>query len=97
MPGKRRPPSKQGRPSKPSRAKPASPPADLASRLRGLYGRIARQLGMDPSYVSRVARGERQSQLVDSALRRELSKIINRAGQSNRVTQREDRHKRRKG
>jgi hypothetical protein len=87
MPGKRRPPSKQGRPSKPSRAKPATPPADLASR----------QLGMDPSYVSRVARGERQSQLVDSALRRELSKIINRAGQSNRVTQREDRRKHRKG
>jgi transcriptional regulator with XRE-family HTH domain len=41
-----------------------------------MYGRVARKLGVDPSYVSRVARGERQSKLVDTALRRALSKIV---------------------
>ena len=97
MPRKVRPPSKQGHPSKSSRVKPAGPPADLASRLRGLYGRIARQLGIDPSYVSRVARGERQSELVDNALRQELTKIINRARQPDRVTKQKGRQKRRKG
>jgi hypothetical protein len=97
MPSKVRPPSKQRRPSKSSRVKSASPPADLSSRLRGLYGRIARQLGVDPSYVSRVARGERQSESVNSALRRELAKIINRATQPDRVKQGEGRVKRHKG
>jgi len=97
MPRKVRSPSKQGHPSKSSRVKPAGPPADLASRLRGLYGRIARQLGIDPSYVSRVARGERQSELVDNALRQELTKIINRARQPDRVTKQKGRQKRRKG
>ena len=49
---------------------------DLASRIRGLYGRVARHLDVDPSYVSRVARGERQSAAVVSVLRRELNKIV---------------------
>ncbi len=52
------------------------PPRDLASRIRGLYGRVARQLDVDPSYVSRVARGERQSEAVVAVLRRELTKIV---------------------
>lgn len=42
---------------------------------RGLYGRIAERLGVDPSYVSRVARGQRHSVEVESALREELSRI----------------------
>jgi transcriptional regulator with XRE-family HTH domain len=51
-------------------------PQDLASRVRGLYRRIAQKLGVDPSYVSRIARGERRSTLVESTLRRELQKIV---------------------
>ena len=52
---------------------------DLSSKLRGLYGRVARQLRVDPSYVSRVARGERESKIVEAALKRELAKITARA------------------
>jgi hypothetical protein len=51
-------------------------PRYLASLVRGLYARVARQLDLDPSYVSRIARGERESELVDRALRRELNKIV---------------------
>jgi hypothetical protein len=57
-------------------AGPSKPPPDLASRLRGLYSRVASRTGVHPSYVSRVARGERHSSLVSNALRRELNKII---------------------
>lgn len=57
-------------------AEPSKPPPDLASRLRGLYGRVARKTKVHLSYVSRVARGERHSRLVSNALRRELNKII---------------------
>jgi hypothetical protein len=49
---------------------------DLASIVRGLYGRVARELDLDPSYVSRVARGERQSETVEAALEREMKRII---------------------
>ncbi len=42
---------------------------------RGLYVRVARKLGVDPSYVSRVARGERQSPEVESALTQEIGQI----------------------
>jgi len=42
---------------------------------RGLYVRIAKKLGVDPSYVSRVARGERFSDPVESALRQEVHQI----------------------
>jgi hypothetical protein len=41
-----------------------------------MYARVARNLHIDPSYVSRVARGERKSRSVDAALRRELDKIV---------------------
>jgi len=42
---------------------------------RGLYVRIARKLGIDPSYVSRVARGDRHSKQVENVLRQELEAI----------------------
>jgi hypothetical protein len=45
-----------------------------------LYVRIARTLGVDPSYVSRVARGQRSSALVETALRRELELIRRKIG-----------------
>jgi hypothetical protein len=54
--------------------KPA--PTNLASLIRGLYGRVARQLKVDPSYVSRVARGERQSEVIEASLERELKRIM---------------------
>jgi transcriptional regulator with XRE-family HTH domain len=47
---------------------------------RGLYVRVARRLGVDPSYVSRVARGERYSKHVEDALHRELGEIGKRLG-----------------
>jgi hypothetical protein len=55
---------------------PTYPPVDLASLIRGLYQRVARELDVDPSYVSRVARRERRSKIIEDALRRELSKIV---------------------
>jgi hypothetical protein len=45
--------------------------------LFGLYSRVARQLKVDRSYVSRVARGERHSTDVESALSSEFNRIIN--------------------
>ena len=53
-----------------------SAPTNLASLIRGLYGRVAKQLKVDPSYVSRVARGERQSEEVEKALEKELRRIM---------------------
>lgn len=43
--------------------------------LCGLYSRIARQLNVDRSYVSRVARGERHSEEIERALSSEFSRI----------------------
>jgi hypothetical protein len=51
-------------------------PHNLASLIRGLYGRVARKLKVDPSYVSRVARGERRSEDIEASLERELKRIM---------------------
>ena len=51
-------------------------PNDLASLIRGLYHRVALQLDVDPSYVSRVARRERRSRKIEGALRSELTRIV---------------------
>lgn len=51
-------------------------PTNLASLIRGLYGRVARKLKVDASYVSRVARGERQSDAIEASLERELKRIM---------------------
>ena len=61
---------------KAANAKAGRIPHDLASHIRGLYGRVARKLRVDPSYVSRVARGERHSKKIENALRRELNRIV---------------------
>ena len=58
---------------------PALPPQTL---YRGLYIRIARRLRIDPSYVSRVARGERHSKAVEQALRHEIEQINKRLNAS---------------
>ncbi len=47
---------------------------------RGLYVRVARKIGVDPSYVSRVARGERQSPEVQAALNHEIEQISRKLG-----------------
>ena len=47
---------------------------------RGLYMRVAKNLGVDPSYVSRVARGERNSIQVENALRQEILEISRKLG-----------------
>jgi hypothetical protein len=43
---------------------------------KGMYGRVARKLGRDPSYVSRVARGERKSKAITAALNAEIAKVL---------------------
>jgi hypothetical protein len=60
-----------------------STPTNLASLIRGLYGRVARHLKVDPSYVSRVARGERQSDVIEASLERELKRIMSLVGANN--------------
>lgn len=42
--------------------------------LCGLYSRIARRLGVDRTYVSRVAKGERRSPEVEAALIQEFDR-----------------------
>src|SRR5258708_20745720 len=44
----------------------------LPSLCRGIYNRVAQKVGCDPSYVSRVARGERTSEAVSEALPAEI-------------------------
>ena len=41
----------------------------------GLYARIARSTGVDASYVSRVARGERRTPKISTALLADLASI----------------------
>jgi transcriptional regulator with XRE-family HTH domain len=44
----------------------------LPSLSRGMYKRVAKKVGCDPSYVSRVARGERESKLISDELLAEI-------------------------
>jgi hypothetical protein len=46
------------------------------SFLAGLYTRVARQAGVHPSYVSRVARGERHSDRISRAIAAELTQFV---------------------
>jgi transcriptional regulator with XRE-family HTH domain len=52
-----------------------TPAFPVLSIFRGLYQRVAVKLGVDPSYVSRVARGERSSAAVLAALQEEMDVI----------------------
>jgi transcriptional regulator with XRE-family HTH domain len=45
------------------------------SLYRGIYSRVAQQLGVDRSYVSRVANGQRRSAKVEKALLKEINRI----------------------
>ena len=46
-----------------------------ASLFRGIYSRVAKQVGVDPSYVSRVARGERRNESIEAALVAEVKRL----------------------
>lgn len=48
----------------------------LPTLYRGIYNRVAEKIGCDPSYVSRVARGERTSDAVARALETEIRHTI---------------------
>jgi len=48
--------------------------------LCGLYSRIARRLGVDRTYVSRVAKGERRSLDVEAALIQEFDRAQRKVG-----------------
>ena len=51
---------------------------------RGLFARIAKKLKVSPSYVSRVANGERRNENISQALDEELGKIYAAMGKSKR-------------
>jgi hypothetical protein len=55
-------------------------PLFALSVFRGIYKRVAVQLDIDPSYVSRVARGERNAPFVSDALRKEIQRVLGKAG-----------------
>jgi hypothetical protein len=46
----------------------------LPSLSRGIYKRVADKVGCDPSFVSRVARGERESRIVSNTLLAEIQR-----------------------
>ena len=52
---------------------------------RGLYVRVAQKLKVDPSYVSRVARGERHSPEVENTLRHEIEQINKKLGNTGAI------------
>ena len=47
----------------------------LVERLCGIYARVARRMGVDRSFVSRVARGERRSEPIEEALLSEYDRV----------------------
>ena len=49
---------------------------DAYAVQRGLFARLAKKLGFDPSYVSRVANGERRSKRISLAIETELNKMF---------------------
>jgi hypothetical protein len=57
--------------------KAAPVPCPAAVKLiRGLYARVGRDLGLDASYISRIARGERKSIVAEKAINREFNKAL---------------------
>ena len=50
--------------------------ASAVSLFRGLYARVARDLRVDVSYISRIARGERKSKVAEKALTKEFKRVV---------------------
>src|SRR5712691_1519846 len=57
----------------------------MPSQFRGVYGRVARKIGVDASYVSRVAGGERQSKRIADALQQAIGRIVRKKAVSHRI------------
>ena len=47
----------------------------LVERVCGIYTRVASRIGVHRSFVSRVARGERQSEPIENALVKEFDTV----------------------
>ena len=56
--------------------------AIAVSLFRGLYARVADALGMDASYVSRIARGLRRSRVAETALTKEFNRVLSVIGRN---------------
>ena len=55
----------------------AAVPCSRAVELfRGLYARVGHKLRLDPSYISRVARGKRKSDAVEKEINREFRRVL---------------------
>jgi hypothetical protein len=54
----------------------AVPCSKAVSLFRGLYARVGRDLGVDVSYISRIARGERKSKVAERAINREFNRVL---------------------
>jgi hypothetical protein len=76
VPSQRSKPVRNGNGNGHANGKQLPMPLNLPSFYRGIYKRVARKLGCDPSYVSRVARGERTSEQVSHALQAELTHAL---------------------
>jgi hypothetical protein len=48
---------------------------EFIESICGMYSRVARRLNISPSFVSRVARGERQSIVVEQAIVEEFREV----------------------
>ena len=48
---------------------------DAYAAQRGLFARLSRRLGLAPSFISRVANGDRRSKRVSQAIEAELNKM----------------------
>ena len=57
---------------------PTMTPVRAYLSQKGVFSRVAKNLGVDPSYVSRVANGERRNEKISEALDEELGKIDHR-------------------
>jgi hypothetical protein len=66
----------RGHETKNGHSKKGSALYSLPTLYRGIYSRVAQKVGCDPSYVSRVARGERQSNEVARALQAEIRRTL---------------------
>lgn len=50
--------------------------ARVVKLFRGLYARVARKVGVDASYISRIAHGKRKSKVAEDALAKEFNKVV---------------------
>lgn len=50
--------------------------AKAVALFRGLYARVAQNLGVDASYISRIAHGKRKSKVAEKALVKEFNKVV---------------------